>query len=91
MASRLRITFPGAFYHMASRGNARKAVFKGKRDRQRLLEWRRVCSCKGSKHLVVVNIQAKDSGQSAINLGSGMRLYLKCARDPKAQLKMTEN
>jgi len=28
MARPLRITFPGAFYHVTSRGNERKAVFK---------------------------------------------------------------
>jgi REP element-mobilizing transposase RayT len=33
MARALRITFPGAFYHVTSRGNERKAVFKSKRDR----------------------------------------------------------
>ncbi len=31
MARPLRITFPGAFYHVTSRGNERKAVFKSKR------------------------------------------------------------
>jgi REP element-mobilizing transposase RayT len=35
----LRITFPGAFYHVTSRGNERKAVFKSKRDREKLLEY----------------------------------------------------
>ena len=29
----MRITFPGAFYLVTSRGNERKAVFKSKRDR----------------------------------------------------------
>ena len=33
MARPLRITYPGAFYHVTSRGNERKAVFKSKRDR----------------------------------------------------------
>ncbi len=39
MARALRITFPGAFYHVTSRGNERKAVFKSKRDRQKFLEY----------------------------------------------------
>jgi REP element-mobilizing transposase RayT len=39
MARALRITFPGAFYHVTSRGNERKAVFKSKRDRERFLEY----------------------------------------------------
>ena len=39
MARDLRITFPGAFYHVTSRGNERKNVFKSKRDRQTFLEY----------------------------------------------------
>jgi REP element-mobilizing transposase RayT len=39
MARPLRITFPGAFYHVTSRGNERKAVFKSKRDRLKFLEY----------------------------------------------------
>ena len=39
MARALRITFPGAFYHVTSRGNERKAVFKSKRDREKFLEY----------------------------------------------------
>jgi REP element-mobilizing transposase RayT/predicted XRE-type DNA-binding protein len=39
MARALRITFPGAFYHVTSRGNERKAVFKNKRDREKFLEY----------------------------------------------------
>ena len=39
MASTLRITFPGAFYHITLRGNERKAVFKSKCDREKFLEY----------------------------------------------------
>ena len=39
MARPLRIAFPGAFYHVTSRGNERKAVFKSKRDREKFLEY----------------------------------------------------
>ena len=39
MARPLRITFPGAFYHVTSRGNEQKAVFKSKRDREKFLEY----------------------------------------------------
>ena len=39
MARPLRITFPGAFYHITSRGNERKNVFKSKRDREKFLEY----------------------------------------------------
>jgi REP element-mobilizing transposase RayT len=39
MARPLRITFPGAFYHITSRGNERKSVFKNERDREKFLEY----------------------------------------------------
>jgi putative transposase len=39
MARPLRITFPGAFYHVTSRGNEQKAVFKSKRDREKFQEY----------------------------------------------------
>ncbi len=39
MARALRITFSGAFYHVTSRGNERKSVFKSKRDREKFLEY----------------------------------------------------
>lgn len=39
MARPLRIIYPGAFYHVTSRGNERKAVFKSKRDREKFLEY----------------------------------------------------
>ena len=39
MARPLRIQFPDAFYHVTSRGNERKAVFKSKRDREKFLEY----------------------------------------------------
>lgn len=39
MARPLRITYPGAFYHIASRGNDQKAVFKSRRDREKFLEY----------------------------------------------------
>ncbi|NIS78934.1 MAG: hypothetical protein GTO14_01630 [Anaerolineales bacterium] len=39
MARPLRIAFPGAFYHITSRGNEQKAIFKSKRDREKFLEY----------------------------------------------------
>lgn len=39
MARPLRIEYPGAFYHVTSRGNERKAVFKSRRDREKFLEY----------------------------------------------------
>ena len=39
MARPLRIEYPGAFYHITSRGNERKAVFKSARDREKFLSY----------------------------------------------------
>ena len=39
MARPLRIQYPGAFYHVTSRGNERKAIFKNKRDREKFLSY----------------------------------------------------
>jgi putative transposase len=39
MARPLRIQYPGAFYHITSRGNDRKAIFKSNADRQRFLSY----------------------------------------------------
>jgi len=39
MARPLRINYPGAFYHITSRGNERKEVFKSQRDREKFLEY----------------------------------------------------
>jgi len=39
VARPLRITYPGAFYHVTSRGNEKKDVFKSRRDREKFLEY----------------------------------------------------
>jgi REP element-mobilizing transposase RayT len=39
MARPLRIEFPGAFYHVTSRGNERKEVFRDHRDRDKFLSY----------------------------------------------------
>ncbi len=39
MARPLRINYPGAFYHVTSRGNEQKNIFKSKRDREKFLEY----------------------------------------------------
>jgi len=39
MARPLRIEYPGAYYHVTSRGNERKDVFKSQRDREKFLEY----------------------------------------------------
>ena len=39
MARALRIEYPGAFYHVTSRGNERKAIFRSQRDREVFLSY----------------------------------------------------
>jgi putative transposase len=39
MARPLRIEYPGAFYHITSRGNERKDIFKSQRDREKFLSY----------------------------------------------------
>ena len=39
MARALRIQFPGAFYHVTSRGNERQPVFKSSTDREKFLSY----------------------------------------------------
>jgi REP element-mobilizing transposase RayT len=39
MARSLRIEYPGVFYHVTSRGNERKDVFKNQKDRERFLSY----------------------------------------------------
>jgi REP element-mobilizing transposase RayT len=38
MARPLRINYPGAFYHVACRGNDRRVMFRDDHDRTRFLE-----------------------------------------------------
>ena len=38
MARPLRIEYPGAYYHVTSRGNEQRAIFKDDRDREKFLE-----------------------------------------------------
>ncbi len=39
MGRSLRIQYPGAYYHVTSRGNERKAIFKTKGDRKGFLSY----------------------------------------------------
>lgn len=39
MARPLRIIYPGAYYHVMSRGNEQKEIFKSQRDREKFLEY----------------------------------------------------
>src|SRR3990172_3163013 len=39
MARPLRIEYPGAFYHVTSRGNERKEIYKSTKDREKFLSY----------------------------------------------------
>jgi hypothetical protein len=39
MARLLRVDYPGAFYHVMSRGNNQENIFKNNRDREKFLEY----------------------------------------------------
>ena len=39
MARPLRIQYPGAFYHVTSRGNEQKIISKSRRDREKFCEY----------------------------------------------------
>lgn len=39
MARQLRIEYPGAFYHVTSRGNEQKEIFRSKKDREQFLHY----------------------------------------------------
>ena len=39
MARPLRIVYPGAFYHVTSRGNGQKDVFKNQKDQEKFLSY----------------------------------------------------
>ena len=80
MARKLRIEYPGALYHVMSRGDRREAIFKDDKDRERFLEtlgqacgktgWQvhAWCLMPNHFHLVVETPQA--------NLVAGMKWFL---------------
>ena len=39
MARPLRISYPGAYYHVTTRGNERTDIFKSQRDREKFLTY----------------------------------------------------
>ena len=74
MSRPLRITYPGAFYHITSRGNEQKAVFKGRQDRTKFLEYLKSASerysCRergGQLNFGAINIHDKSTTVVAIN------------------------
>jgi len=77
MARRLRIEFPGALYHITSRGDHRQAIYENDRDRELFLEvfaetvdrcnWvcHTYCLMTNHYHLVIESVEG--------NLSQGMR------------------
>ena len=43
MARPLRIEYPGAYYHVTSRGNEQRAIFRDDKDREKFLELFKAC------------------------------------------------
>ncbi len=39
MARRLRIEYPGAYYHVINRGNNQEKIFKNDRDREKFFQY----------------------------------------------------
>ncbi len=39
MARPLRVEYPGAFYHVISRGNYQEKIYKNDRDKEKFLEY----------------------------------------------------
>ncbi len=80
MARKLRVEYPGAIYHVLSRGDRREAIFKDAQDRERFLAtlgeacvkacWQihALCLMSNHFHLVVETPQA--------NLVTGMKWFL---------------
>jgi len=80
MARRLRLEYPGAIYHVMSRGDRKEPIFKDDRDRRKFIEslgeaclkttWQvhALCLMKNHFHLVVETPQA--------NLLGGMMWFL---------------
>jgi REP element-mobilizing transposase RayT len=51
MARPLRITYPGAFYHLTSRGNERRQIFKSIADKEKFLFYLNPIRAKRDKEL----------------------------------------
>lgn len=53
MSRPLRITYHGAFYHITSRGNEKKHIYKSRKDREKFLEYLQSAS---EKYNAVIHI-----------------------------------
>ncbi len=59
MARSLRIEFPGAIYHVTSRGSARQDIVRDDADRQEWLDWLRpTVETYGWRKATLITIQA---------------------------------
>ena len=85
MARPLRIEYPGAVYHITSRGNEKKLIFKDERDREIFLDtlsqvdkrynWLCHAYCLMNNHYHLI-IETPDG-----NLSAGMRQLNKVKRE----------
>jgi len=79
MARPLRIEFPGALYHVISRGNERRAIVRDDADRRKRLDWlRRTVETYGWRLHAFVLMSNHDHlfvETPEANLSAGMQLY----------------
>ena len=78
MARKLRVQYPGAIYHVLSRGDRRKPAFKDHRDRERFLEtlgeayaktgWEVRAYCLMPNHFHLVKMGCRTTGGGELDL-----------------------
>jgi hypothetical protein len=84
MARPLRITYPGAFYHITSRGNERKQIFRSLADREKFLFYLESAT---RRYDAIIHIKAVESAfNQQPALVKNVSLYL-CHRHTASSLK----
>lgn len=73
MGRPLRITYPGAHYHVTSRGNEQKDIYKSRRDREQFLSY-----LESSVTRYGANIHVKVYGALHIFTFEGKMFQLSC-------------
>ena len=76
MARPLRIEYPGAYYHVKSRGNEQKEIFKSNKDRERFLHYLETAT---ERYGAVIHVYCLMSNHYHLlmekkNKGSGLRI-----------------
>ena len=70
MAWPLPIEYPGAFYHVTSRGNGRKEVFRSGTDRERFLSYLQSATTRYGERVYVYCLSYRSVGEIRRNLMS---------------------